>query len=114
MQCLCGAGLRAFVAEDALCPVFPLAGFLVDLHIHGTNSQTFAAMDAFALIAVDPQQRIIAHGLEKYRDGTQVFTERPVVLECKGQRDACDVIERIPYEEQPEHDLRQMRNFHQE
>lgn len=53
MQCFGGAILRAFVAEDAFCTVFPFAGFLVDLHIHRTNFQTFAAVNAFALIAMD-------------------------------------------------------------
>ena len=79
MQRFCGADLCALVAEDALRPVFPLAGFLVDLHIHGADAQAFAAADAFAFVTVDTQQGEIAHGLEEHRDGTQVFTERPVI-----------------------------------
>ena len=55
MQRFFRAGLRAFVAENAFCPVFALAGFFVDLHIHGADPQAFAAMDAFALVAVDTQ-----------------------------------------------------------
>ena len=55
MQRPCGADLRAFIAEDALRSVFPFAGFFVDLHIHGADPQAFAAMDAFALVAVDTQ-----------------------------------------------------------
>ena len=70
-------------------------------------------MDALALIAVDAQQRKIAHGLEKHRDGTQILAERPVVLEREGQCNARDVIERVSGEEQPEHDLLQVRGFHQ-
>ena len=79
MQRFCGAGPRALVAEDALRSVFPFAGFFVDLHIHGADAQAFTAVDAFALVTVDAQQGEIAHGLEEHRDGTQVFTERPVI-----------------------------------
>lgn len=84
MQCLGGADLCAFVAEDTFRPVFPLAGFFVDLHVHGADPQAFAAADTFALVAVNAQQRKIAHGLEKHRDGTQIFAECPVILEGKG------------------------------
>lgn len=44
---------------------FSLAGFFVDLHVHGTDPQTLPAMNALILIAVDAQQRKIAHRLEK-------------------------------------------------
>ena len=81
MQRFCGASLRTLIAEDALRPVFPLAGFPVSLDIHGADAQAFAAMDALILVAVDAQQRKITHGLEKYRDGTQIFAERTVILE---------------------------------
>lgn len=113
MQRLGGTDLRALVAEDALRPVFPLAGSLVDLHVHRADAQTLAAMDALLLVAVDAQQGKIAHGLEEHRDGTQILAECPVVLEREGQCNARDVIERVSGEEQPEHDLLQVRDFHQ-
>ena len=81
MQRLCGTDFRAFVAEDALRSVFPLAGFFVDLHVHRTYLQAFTAVDAFPLVAVNAQQGKIAHRLEKYCDRTQVFAERTVILE---------------------------------
>ena len=56
MQCFRGADFRAFIAENALRSVFPFAGFLVDLHVHGADAQTFPAVDAFAFIAVHAQQ----------------------------------------------------------
>ena len=84
MQRLCGTHLRTSVAEDAFRSVFPLAGFPVDLHIHGAGSQTFPAMDAFARIAVDAEQRKVAHGLEKNRNRTKILAERAVIL--KGER----------------------------
>jgi len=37
-------------------------------------------MDAFALIAVDAEQRKVAHGLEKNRNGTKILAERAVIL----------------------------------
>ena len=81
MQCLGGADLCAFVAEDTFRPVFPLAGFFVDLHVHGADPQAFAAADTFTLVAVNAQQGKIAHRLEKYCDRTQVFAECTVILE---------------------------------
>ena len=92
MQRFCGADLCALVAEDALRPVFPLAGFLIDLHIHGADPQALAAVDAFAFVTVDAQQGKIAHGLEKYRNGAKIFAERPVIPEGKCQSNARDVI----------------------
>ena len=55
MQRFCGAGLRTLVAEDALRPIFPFAGFLIDLHIHWADTQTFSTMNTFAFIAVHTQ-----------------------------------------------------------
>jgi len=81
MQRFFRAGLRAFVAENAFCPVFALAGFFVDLHVHRTYLQAFTAVDAFPLVAVNAQQGKIAHRLEKYCDRTQVFAECTVILE---------------------------------
>ena len=81
MQHFCGADLRAFIAENALCSIFSIARFLIDLHVHRADPQAFPAMDALPLIAVDAQQRKIAHGLEKHRNGTQILTERPIILE---------------------------------
>ena len=80
MQCLGGADLCAFVAEDTFRPVFPLAGFFVDLHVHGADPQAFAAVNAFAFVTVYTQHGKIAHRLEKHRNGTQIFAERPVIL----------------------------------
>ena len=71
-------------------------------------------MDAFARIAVDAEQRKVAHGLEKNRNGTKILAERAVILKGERQSNARKVIECVPGEEQPEHDLFQMRNFHQE
>ena len=113
MQCFCWADQCTFVAEDALRSIFSFAGFLVDLHVHGTDPQTFAAVDTFTLVTMDPQQGEIAHGLEKHRDGTQIFAERAIILERESQSNARDVIERVSGEEQPEHDLLQVCNFHQ-
>ena len=106
-------GLRAFVAENALCSILPLAGFFVYLHIHRTGPQASAATDTFTLVASDAQERKIAHGLEKHRDRAQVFAERPVIFEYKGKRNACNIVKRISGKEQPEHNLLQMRRLHQ-
>ena len=113
MQSFCRASVCTFIAENALRLVFSPARLLVDLHIHGASPQTFAAADAFALIAVDAQRGKITHRLEEYRDRTQIFAERPVIFERNSKRGARDVIERISGEKQPEHDLLQICNLHQ-
>ena len=95
MQRFCGADLCALVAEDALRSVFPFTRFFVDLHVHGADAQALAAVNALILITVDAQKRKKAHRLEEHRDGTQVFTERPVILARECQRNARDVIEGI-------------------
>ena len=76
-------------------------------------SPAFAAVDTLIFITVDAQQRKIAHGLEEHRDGTQIFAERPVILEYKGKRNACNVVKRVSREKQPEHDLLQICDLHQ-
>ena len=43
MQRLCGTDLRTLVAEDALRSVFPFAGLLVDLYVHGADTQALPA-----------------------------------------------------------------------
>ena len=80
-KCFCGTNFRAFIAENALRSVFPLAGFFVDLHVHGTDPQTLPAMNTLILIAVDAQQRKIAHRLEKNRNRTQILAERTIIFE---------------------------------
>mgnify|MGYP006903153562 CR=1 FL=1 len=85
MQRLCGTDLRTLVAEDALRSVFPFAGLLVDLYVHGADTQAFPAVDAFTFIAVDTQQRKIACGCEKHRNRAQIFAECAVILERKGE-----------------------------
>ena len=84
MKCFGGADFCAFVTKNALCPVFSFAGFFVDFHIHGTNPQAFAAMDAFVFITMDTQKRKVAHWLEKYRNRTQILAECTVISEYKG------------------------------
>ena len=101
MQRLFRTSLCAFIAENTLCSVLPLARLFIDLHIHRADPQAFAAVDALILITVDAQQRKIAHGLEEHRDGAQIFAECPIVLERNCQCNTCDVIERISGEEQP-------------
>ena len=113
MQSLFRAGFRAFVAENAFCPIFTFAGFFVDLHVHRTYLQAFTAVDAFPLVAVNAQQGKIAHRLEKYCDRTQVFAERTVIPEHKGQRNARDIVKCVPHKEHPKHDFLQMRDLHQ-
>ena len=83
MQRLCWTNFRAFIAENTLWSVFPLAGFLINLHVHGADSETLPTMDALILIAVDAQQRKIAHGLEKHRDGAKTLAKRAVILAHK-------------------------------
>ena len=114
MQCFCGASFGAFVAENTLGAVFAVAGFFVDLHVHGADPETFAAVDTLAFVTVDAQEGKVAHGLEEHGDGAEVFAERPVVPEPKGQTDARYVVKSVSNQKEPEHDFFQVGGFHQE
>ena len=104
MQCFYRAGFRTFVAENALRSIFPLAGLLIDLHIHGTNPQAFAAMDTLAFITVNPKQRKITHRLQKNSNRTDVLAECPVILEEKCKDNSCRIIENVTNDKCLEHD----------
>ena len=113
MQRLCGTDLRAFIAENALRPVFSLARFFVDFNIHRTNLQALATMDAFIFITMDAQKRKVAHRLKKYRNRTQILAECAVIFKYKGQHNTGNIVNCIPGKKHPEHDLLQMSDFHQ-
>ena len=55
MQCFGRTDLRTFITEYALRPSLSFAGFLIDLHIHWADTQTFSTMNTFAFIAVNTQ-----------------------------------------------------------
>ena len=102
LQRLYGTFLLASVAENALRGVLALAGVVVYLHVHRTDFQTFAAMDAFAFVATDAQHGEVTHRLEEDRDGTDVLAEGAVVFEDHGECDADRVVEQIADQEQHE------------
>ena len=94
MQCFCWADHCTFVAEDALRSIFSVEGFFVDLHVHGTDPQTFATVDTFTLVTMDPQQGEIAHEM-CIRDRSYVSYEpcailaggKPVIIELKAENE---------------------------
>ena len=45
--------LGTVLTQNALCSVLALTGVIANLYIHRTHFQTFAALDAFALITVN-------------------------------------------------------------
>ena len=102
LQRLHGTLLLAAVAEDALRGVLPLAGVVVHLHVHRTDFQTFAAMNALTFVATDAQHGEVTHRLEEDRDGTDVLAEGAVVFEDHGERDADRVVEQVADKEQHE------------
>ena len=81
-----------------------------NIHIHGAHAAAFSAGDAFAFIALDPQQGKTAHGFQKHRDRAYIFAKRPVVLERKGHADSRGIVEQIAGNERPEHDP--LHDFH--
>ena len=105
MQRLCGTHLRALIAEYALCSVFPLTGFLINLHVHGADAQALAAVNALILITVDAQKRKITHGLQKYCDRAEIFAECAVIFKYKGKRNSGYIVKRISGEKQPKHNF---------
>lgn len=97
------ARFLALVAQNALGGVFPLARFVVHLHIHRADFQAFTALDTFFFIAVDAKHGKVAHRLEENRDRTNIFTEGAVIFECDGENNAHNVIDQISDEEKHEH-----------
>ena len=69
------------MAQDALRGVFAFAGILVHFDFHWTYLYAFSTLDAFALIAMDTEQRKVTHRLEEDCDGADIFAEGAVVLE---------------------------------
>ena len=80
------------MAKNALGGVFAAARVIIHFHVHGTSLDAFAAIDALVFVAPDANVGVIAHGLEKHRDGADVLTEGPVVLERDGKQDSHKVI----------------------
>ena len=56
-------------------------GIVVYFDFHRTDLQAFAAVDTLAFVAMDADQREIAHGLEEDRDGADIFAEGAIVLD---------------------------------
>lgn len=98
-QSIFGTILLAFHAENTLRPVLTLTGIIGYINIHGTYAFTLAAGNAFLLIAFYPEQRKVTHRLQEHRDGTDILTECPVILECKRQYDTGRIVQNVPYNE---------------
>ena len=88
LQCLFGAAFHAFHAQNTLRAVFAAAGIVGNVYLHGADLFAFAAGDAFAVVALYPEQGEITHGLEKNRNGTDILAESPVVMEPERQKNA--------------------------
>lgn len=114
LQCFLGAGLDAFHAEDTLGSVFPFSGIVGYIHIHGADPFALSAGNALFLITGNADDGKIAHGLQKNRDRTDIFAERPVILAQKSQRDANCIVENVPHNESYEHDPFQISHMAQE
>ena len=93
----------ALMAQDTLGGIFPFAGIVVHFYIHRTDLQAFAAMDAFALVAMDAEQGEVAHRLEEDRDGTDILAKGAIVLEQDGEEDAYHVIDQVADKEKHKH-----------
>ncbi len=52
------------------------------------HALALSARYAFLLVARYPRKRIVAHGLQKHRDGADILAERAVVLKCTGKYDS--------------------------
>ena len=76
---LFGTGLDTFHTENAFRSVFSASCGICDIDLHGADALTFSARDAFRLVAFYSEKRKIAHRLQKNRDRTNIFAERPIV-----------------------------------
>ena len=114
LQGFLGAVLYALHAQDAFCTVLPAAGRIQHIHLHGADLPAPAAGDAFARIALYPEQSKIAHGLQEHRYRADIFAEGPVILQGKGQGNPQPVIEQVPHDKGPDHDLFLIRHLKKE
>ena len=73
MKCFGWTDFRAFITENALCPIFSLMGFFVNFNIHGANFQAFATMDAFIFIAMDTQRLLLEAYTSNVRSNFVLF-----------------------------------------
>ena len=53
------------------------------------------------MVALNPNQRKVAHGLEKNRNGTDILAESPVVMEPERQENAHGIIKAVAQEKGP-------------
>ena len=98
-----GAYFGALLAEDAFCGIFATAGVLVYLYFHRTCFQALSAFDTFIFVALDSEQGIVAHWLEEYGYGADVFAEGTIVFQKNRKQYADYIIDNIPNHEQHEH-----------
>ena len=91
------------MAEDAFRGVLAFSGIVVDFHLHRADFQAFAAVDAFALVAMDAKQREVTHRLEEDSDGADILAEGAVVFEQDGEEDSYYVINQVADKEEHEH-----------
>ena len=91
------------MAQDAFRGVFAFAGILVHFHFHRADFQAFAALDAFALVAMDAEQGEVTHRLEEDRDGADILAEGAIVLEQDGEEDSYYVINQVADKEKQKH-----------
>ena len=84
------------MAEDAFSSIFATTGVLVYLYFHRTCFQALSAIDTFVFIALDAEQGIVAHWLEEYGYGADVFAEGAIVLQKDGKQYTDGIIDDIP------------------
>ena len=103
LQCILRAVLLSFEAKNAFRTVFSFTGIVRNFDVHRADTFTFAAADAFVVVAFDSGDRKITHRFQENRDRTDIFTERSVILKDKCQRDSDRIICDISDQERPEH-----------
>ena len=95
-KCVFGAILNAFHAEYALRTVLSVSRIIRYIYVHGTYAPAFSALYASVLFALDAYQRIIAHWLKEHCYRAGVLAERPIVPECEGEDNTCNVVYNVP------------------
>ena len=80
LECLFRTSLHAFKTEDALGAIPALPRIIEHIDIHRADFPASVAGDALRVVAGDPYEREIAHGLQEHCDRADVFAEGTVVL----------------------------------
>ena len=90
-------------AENTFRCILLFAGIAWNFHIHRADPFALSAGNTSIFIHLDPDQRPIAHRLQKYGDWTHIFAKSSIISAYHGQCNTDCIIQKISNDEAPPH-----------